>query len=161
VLDDGCGSLAFTATTYAGYSRQPVVLLDRSIKLLKTAKSRLTERSGCMPDDKVFLHADALALPFLADRFDTVISLNLLHVFDDDHARKMLGELTRVLRADGNIFLTTLVENRRLADRYLHMWANAGELVPRNAPQLLSLLEAAGLTAEHRIQGNLAFVHCR
>jgi hypothetical protein len=41
------------------------------------------------------------------------------------------------------------------------MWANAGQLVSRNANQLLSLLDSAGLTFEHRLQGNLAFVHCR
>jgi ubiquinone/menaquinone biosynthesis C-methylase UbiE len=161
VLDAGCGSLAFTAKTYAGYSRRPVVLLDRSVKLLKMAKSRLTEKSGRIPDNMVFLHADALDLPFLADRFDTVICLNLLHVFNDDNAGKMLAELRRAMRPGGEVFLTTLVENQRLADRYLHMWANAGELVPRNVTQLLSLLATAGLRAEHRIRGNLAFVQCR
>ena len=32
VLDVGCGSLAFTAKTYANYSDRPVVLLDKSIQ---------------------------------------------------------------------------------------------------------------------------------
>ena len=30
---------------------------------------------------------------------------------------------------------TTLIENNRLADKYLHMWAKAGEVIPRTAGQ--------------------------
>ncbi|KPJ76116.1 MAG: hypothetical protein AMJ54_12760 [Deltaproteobacteria bacterium SG8_13] len=160
VLDAGCGSLAFTAKTYGSCSRRPVVLLDQSLKLLKMAKSRLISCSGRVFENLVLLHADATQLPFTPDTFATIVSLNLLHVFEDKDAERMLAGFKRVLLPEGKIFLTTLVENQRMADRYLHMWANAGELFPRNETQLLSLLGAAGLTAEHRLCGNLAFVRC-
>ena len=161
VLDAGCGSLAFTAQTYSRHTRRPVVLLDRSIKLLRMAESRLVHLAARVPENMALLHADALQLPFDSDTFGTVVSLNLLHCFDDENAHKLLLQLCGILRQGGKIFLTTLVENHRLADRYLHMWANAGQLVSRNTNQLLSLLDSAGLACQHRLQGNLAFVHCR
>ena len=57
VLDAGCGSLAFNAKIYADYSNRPVVLLDHSLKLLKTAKSRLVKLYGGMPQNMIFLLA--------------------------------------------------------------------------------------------------------
>jgi SAM-dependent methyltransferase len=83
VLDLGCGSLAFTAKTYIQYSDRPVVLLDQSLKMLRIAKSRLAKLKGRVPDNMVFLHADALQLSFQPDGFNTIISLNLLHCLDD------------------------------------------------------------------------------
>ena len=56
---------------------------------------------------------------------------------------------------------TTLIENHRLADRYLHFWANAGELIPRTADQLLAEFAALNLPVSYRIQGSMAFINCR
>jgi hypothetical protein len=53
---------------------------------------------------------------------------------------------------------TTLIEANRLADRYLRMWAKAGELIPRTAPQLLAIFEALRLPVTYRIRGNMAFI---
>ena len=64
MLDAGCGSLAFTAGVYATEARRPVICLDRSLKLLKTARTRLVSRAGSVPENLVLLHADALKLPF-------------------------------------------------------------------------------------------------
>ena len=80
VLDAGCGSLAFTAGTYVQYSERPIVLLDQSMKLLRMAKARLTDLHGSVPPNMVFLHGDALELPFKPKSFTTIISMNLLHV---------------------------------------------------------------------------------
>ena len=92
VLDAGCGSLAFTARTYVDYAgshaERPIVLLDQSIMLLRMAKARLIKIAGRMPENMVLLHGDALRLPFLPRCFSTIISMNLLHVFDD--ARELL-----------------------------------------------------------------------
>ena len=160
VLDAGCGSLAFTAKTYSGYRQGPVVLLDRSIKLLKLAKARLVTAGGRVPENVALLHADALELPFHPNTFAAVICLNLLHVFDDENAGRLLVQLKKASMEGGRIFFTTLVKNSRLADKYLQMWANAGELFPRDATRLLSIVNAAGLTADCHLRGNLAFVHC-
>jgi hypothetical protein len=64
------------------------------------------------------------------------------------------------LLGEGTMAFTTLIEANRLADRYLRMWAKAGELVPRTAPQLLAEFKALGLPVTYRIQGNMAFIAC-
>lgn len=158
VLDAGCGSLAFTAKTYAGYSARPVVFLDQSLTLLTLAKSRLAKLHGQVPDNAVFLHGDVLHLPFKPQSFGTIIALNLLHVLAD--IKLLLQELRKVLLPGGTMAFTTLIENRRLADKYLRMWANAGELIPRTGHQLLAAFEALGMPVTHRVQGNMAFINC-
>jgi ubiquinone/menaquinone biosynthesis C-methylase UbiE len=158
VLDAGCGSLAFTAKTYADYAERPVVFLDQSITLLTLAKSRLAQRNGRLPENVVFLHGDALHLPFKPNSFGTIICMNLLHVLED--IRGLLQGLRTVLMAEGKMVFTTLIENNRFADRYLHMWAKAGELVPRTADQLAAEFEGLGMPITLRVQGSLAFIGC-
>jgi ubiquinone/menaquinone biosynthesis C-methylase UbiE len=159
VLDVGCGSLAFTVKTYASQTNRPIVFLDQSIKLLRLAKSRMIKLNSGVPQNMVFVHGDALQLPFKPKSFSTVISLNLLHVMED--IKKVLFELRNVLAHRGTISLTTLIENNRFADKYLHMWGKAGELVPRNANQLIAAFDALGMSIKYRIEGNMAFISYR
>ncbi len=156
VLDAGCGALAFTAKTYAGYDERPVVFLDQSITLLRLAKDRLTRLKGGVPDNVVFLHGDVRELPFKPKSFGTIIALNLLHGLED--VPEVLRALRKILLDEGTMAFTTLIEAVRLADRYLRMWAKAGELVPRTAGQLLAEFKALGLPVTYRIQGNMAFI---
>jgi len=156
VLDAGCGSLAFTARAYVNYNRRPVVLLDQSLRLLRIAKLRLIKLNGHVPENMVFVHGDALQLPFKPKSFKTVISLNLLHVLEDIKGR--LHEMRNVLSDGGAIFLTTLIENNRFADKYLHMWGKAGEVVPRNADQLFAVFNVLDMPVKYRIKGNMAFI---
>lgn len=158
VLDAGCGSLAFSAKAYADYSARTVILLDRSIRLLRIAKGRLQKLCGGAPPNLVLLHADALDLPFQPGSFRTVISLNLLHVLEA--AAEAVRGLNALLAKGGTMTFTTLVENDRLADRYLHMWGRTGELVPRGKDQLASLFGGLELAIDIDIKGNLAFVRC-
>jgi SAM-dependent methyltransferase len=157
VLDAGCGALAFTARTYAHYTARPVIFLDQSITLLRLAKARLAQLAGGVPANVVFLHGDVLNLPFIPQSFGTIVCLNLLHVLED--IQGVLQDLRHVLMAGGKMVFTTLIENNRLADRYLRMWARAGEVVPRTAPQLLAEFEALGMPVAYRIQGNMAFIN--
>jgi ubiquinone/menaquinone biosynthesis C-methylase UbiE len=159
VLDIACGSLAFTAKLYARYSRRPVVLLDQSLKLLRKGKARVVGRNGRMPDNMFFLHGDALHLPFKADIFDTVISLNLLHCLDDISA--VLKELKRVLRANGAAALTTLVRSGRWSDGYLNALARGGAVVPRGVDDLLSAFDEMNMPVKQHVKGNLAFITYR
>jgi ubiquinone/menaquinone biosynthesis C-methylase UbiE len=156
VLDAGCGALAFTAMTYAGYAERPVVFLDQSITLLTLAKSRLAKLHGRLPDNVVFLHGDVLHLPFTPQSCGTIICMNLLHVLTD--IQQVLQDLRRVLLAGGTMVFTTLIENRRFADKYLHMWARAGEVVPRTIHQLVAAFAELDMPVQYRIQGNMAFL---
>ena len=159
-LDIACGSLAFTAKLYANYSKRPVVLLDRSLHLLRKGKSRLAKRNGKVPANMLFLHADAFQLPFKAESFSTIISLNLLHCLDN--VRTVLKELKRVLTADGTVALTTLVvSGTRWSDRYLSMLARSGAVVARTVEDLLSIFDDLDMSVKHRIEGNLGFINYR
>ncbi len=158
VLDAGCGSLAFTAATYAGYTARPVVFLDQSITLLTLAKSRLAQLRGYVPENAVFLHGDVLNLPFRPQSFGTIIAMNLLHVLAN--IQGVLQKLRKVLIEGGQMVFTTLIENNRLADQYLHLWARAGEVIPRTASQLLAEFAALDLPITYRIQGNMVFIRC-
>ena len=135
VLDLACGSLAFTAEIYANCSNRPVVFLDQSLKLLRKGKSRLEKLKGNISENMFFLHADALQLPFKANIFHTVISLNLLHCIDD--VKTALKEIKRVLTAGGNTAITTLVQSSRWSNRYLNMLAGSGAIISRSLGELL------------------------
>jgi len=156
VLDLACGSLAFTAETYANCSNRPVVFLDQSLKLLRKGKSRLEKLKGNISENMFFLHADALQLPFKANIFHTVISLNLLHCIDD--VKTALKEIKRVLTDGGNSAITTLVQSSRWSNRYLNMLAGSGALISRSIDDLLSAFDDIGMQVTHEIKGNLAFI---
>ena len=92
--NDRLCQIAFKTKTYIEYSERPVVRIDQSLKLLRIAKSRITKLNGKVPDNMVFIHGDALQLPFEPNTFHTIISLNLMHVLDD--INKFLAGLRNV-----------------------------------------------------------------
>jgi ubiquinone/menaquinone biosynthesis C-methylase UbiE len=157
VLDLGCGSLALTAKTYIQYSERSVVLVDQSLKMLRIAKSRLIKINGTVPGNMVFLHADALRLPFREKSFNTIISENLLHCLDD--TKNLLKGLKDILSKDGKIYFTTLVKGNRLADRYLEALANAGKLVSRSMGDHQTTFDQLGMPIKYDINGNMASIY--
>lgn len=157
VLDLGCGSLAFTAKTYIQYSERPVFLVDQSLKMLRIAKSRLIKINRTVPSNMVFLHADALRLPFHEKSFNTIISENLLHCLDD--TKNLLKGLKDILSEDGKVYFTTLVKGNRLADRYLGALANAGKLVSRSMGDHQTIFEQLGMPIKYEINGNMASIY--
>ncbi len=157
ILDAGCGSLAFNAKIYAAFSKRPVVLLDHSIKLLKIAKSRLLRLHNKLPENIVFLHGDALSLPFNPCSFQTILSLNLLHVFTD--VSQLLREFKTVLAEDGYMSFTTLVASNRLADKYLAALLNKTcGVAPRTINDLQAAFAKLGMAMRCRVDGNMAFI---
>jgi SAM-dependent methyltransferase len=157
VLDAGCGSLAFTAKAYIDCSERPIVFLDQSINLIKKAKSRLIRLKGDVPDNMVFVHGDALQLPFKSKSFSTIISINLLHVLKD--ISRFLNQLSKVIADGGKISFTSLVINNRLADKYLYAVASTGAAVPRTVEQLISLFVKENMEVEYESKGNMAFIY--
>jgi ubiquinone/menaquinone biosynthesis C-methylase UbiE len=156
VLDIGCGSLAFTAKTYSQYSERPVVLVDQSLKMLRMAKSRLLKENGKVPDNLVFLHADALQLPFQENIFTTILSENLLHCLGD--TGPLLKQLKTIISKNGKMYFTTLVRADRLADKYLEALANSGKLVSRTISDHKEIFEQIDLSAKYETSGNLLII---
>ncbi|MEW6599601.1 MAG: class I SAM-dependent methyltransferase, partial [Nitrospirota bacterium] len=158
VLDLGCGSLAFTAAIYSQYSGRPVVLVDQSLKMLRMGKSRLIKRAGKVPDNIVFLHADALNLPFRDEAFETVLSENLLHCLPDTNV--LLKRLEKILTKTGKMYFTTLVKNNRIADKYLEALGGSGKLVSRTVDDHRKIFDQLNIHARYETQGNMVSVYC-
>lgn len=156
VLDIGCGSLAFTAKTYSQYARRPVILTDQSLKMLRMAKAKLIKQNGKVPDNLVFLHADALQLPFQKNTFTTILSENLLHCLSDTSI--MLKQLKSIICENGKMYFTTLVKANRFADKYLEALANSGKLVSRTMADHQQIFEQIGLSAKYKTFGNLLII---
>lgn len=158
VLDIGCGSLAFTAKTYSQYGERPVVLVDQSLKMLRMAKSRLLKETGTVPDNLVFLHADALKLPFQENTLTTILSENLLHCLGD--TCPILKQLKNFISKNGKMYFTTLVKTNRWADKYLQALADSGKLISRSVDDHKEIFKQVGLAAKYETMGNILSVQC-
>ena len=158
VLDLGCGSLAFTAKAYRQYPELPVILADQSLKMLRMAKSRLIKQNGKVPDNLVFLHSDALHLPFQENAFTTIISENLLHCLDDTSI--LLKQLKNIISNNGKIYFTTLVKSNRWADKYLQALADSGKLISRTVADHKEIFKRVGLAAKYETKGNILSIQC-
>jgi ubiquinone/menaquinone biosynthesis C-methylase UbiE len=158
VLDLGCGSLAFTANTYSQYSERPVVLVDQSLNMLRIAKSRLIKKSGEVPENLIFLHADALHLPFQDKTFETILCENLLHCIDNTSS--LLEQLAKIISEDGKMYFTTLVKNSRFADKYIQALADRGKLVPRTMSDHKEIFDQVRLSMKYETIGSISIIYC-
>jgi ubiquinone/menaquinone biosynthesis C-methylase UbiE len=156
-LDAGCGSMLFTAPAYLESTR-PIVAFDQSLAMLRRARQRLIELGGSVPKHILLLQADLTDLPFRAGLFRTVLFMNVLHQFED--APALIPKLRELLTAGGELYLTSLVSNKRfIGDGYLRVLYATGEFVrPRSKLELkLILKEALGEDIRYRTEGNMAF----
>jgi ubiquinone/menaquinone biosynthesis C-methylase UbiE len=157
LLDAGCGTLLLTARAYTAAPHRPVVALDQSIGMLRRARERLLEVAAVHPDHIILLQADLLDLPFRAGCFQTVLSMGMLHLFEDPDP--VLASLQRCLRPGGRMLLSSLVENQRFGDRYMHLLHRAGELArPRTTDELQRVLQhCLGPGATLSLSGNMSY----
>jgi SAM-dependent methyltransferase len=156
VLDLGCGSLAFTAKTYSQYTKRPVVLMDHSIKMLRMAKAKLLKHNGKIPENVVFLHADALQLPFKERTFATILSENLLHCLNDTNI--LFKQMRSIVPENGRMYFTTLVRANRFGDKYLEALAKSGKLISRAEVDHKKVFEEVGLSADYKTIGNILVI---
>lgn len=157
-LDAGAGSAVFTASAYVEAERS-IVLVDRSLRMLQAARDRIVGlTAGTVPDHVVFLHADVLDLPLEADCVETILSMGMLHLFEDvtGHVERLL----RVLGTGGTLFTMSLVSDRFVGRQYLRLLQAAGEVAtPRTHEELLNHIKAAvDCEFEAAREGNMAFV---
>lgn len=120
ILDLGCG-LGRHAIFFAenGYK---VTAVDLSEDAIAITKEKMRE------NQVVFLckAADMMKLPFANDAFDRVFSYHVISHQDTKGVRKVINEITRVLKPGGKVFLT-LCSKEHYAfsdDRFPHIDAN-------------------------------------
>jgi ubiquinone/menaquinone biosynthesis C-methylase UbiE len=158
VLDVGCGSLAFPSKSYIKHSERPVILVDQSLKMLRRGKARLIKQNGKVPDNLVFLHSDALYLPFQENTFTTILSENLLHCLSDTSI--LLKQFKKIISRNGKMYFTTLVKKNRFADKYLEALAGSGKLISRTVSDHKIIFERTGLSAKYETTGNILSIYC-
>jgi SAM-dependent methyltransferase len=156
LLDAGCGSLVFTAGVYAQASR-PLVLVDRSIGMLRAARARLDRAVGDRSERVVFVHGDLRTLPFRGRAFSTVVCMGMLHLFDD--VREPVSALTRLATGEAKLFLTSLVAETWIGNGILRFYT-PGARSPHRAHEISSLKELRSLVSLDHVacQGSMAFV---
>lgn len=158
----GCGSLLFTAPMYRDSHARSVILVDRSIGMLRRGLKRLGADREEPCDGVLALHADAAALPFRPAIFSTVLCLALVHVPCD--APAILTECRRILAPDrGRLFVSSLVRSGRWADKYMSLLHQAGELAaPRTVNEVHEMITRAhGIVESTKLEGNMCFLIVR
>ena len=155
-LDAGCGTLVFTAKPYLE-SQRPVVLLDRSLGMLRRARRRLLSLHGSVPDHILLLQGDIFHLPFRDGIFNTVASYGVLHLFSDIEA--VAGETRRVAAARAGIYLSSLIREQGIGRYYYDLLVSSGEIAERRrAIDVQRKLETVLNPLQTRVQGNMIYV---
>jgi cyclopropane fatty-acyl-phospholipid synthase-like methyltransferase len=106
VLDVGCGT-GEHALMAAGLGLEATGI-DSAPTAIESAKRKASERGL----DARFVVWDALGLPSLGERFDTVLDSGLFHVFDDADRARFVESLRAVIRADGRYYLLCFSERQ-------------------------------------------------
>ena len=158
-LNAGCGSLAFTADVF-GNAGCSVILLDRSLRMLRRARRRLEHLCGQVPGHLTLVQADIFELPFKTSVFATVSCPAVIHAFEDP--AQAIRQLIRVLAPGGNLFLTSLVTvaGRGFANRSLRQMHRGGEIAaPRSATDVAEQLEAVDglVNLDHTAIGSMGY----
>lgn len=157
LLDAGAGSAVFTAEAYARADR-PIILVDRSRGMLEAARTRIADwAGGTVPDHVTLLQADVQNLPFQDEIMGTILSMGMLHLFEDVTGH--VEQLLRVLEPGGLLFATSLVAERVVGRHYLQGLHKAGEVAtPRRYDALRQALTAAiDRRVEAEREGSMAF----
>ncbi len=155
-LDAGCGSMLFTAEVYR-QAQRPVIAMDHSLEMLRRARARLQQGNGSIPANVVLIQADLHDLPFQAASFATVLSMGMLHLFEDGGA--MLRAVRSLLLPRGRLYLNTLVLNQRWGDHYLRFLHRRDEVAALRTVEDVRVLITATTdhVAECRAVGNIAY----
>jgi ubiquinone/menaquinone biosynthesis C-methylase UbiE len=144
VIEFGGGTGYFTRAI--ARNARHVIATDLSDKMLEIARTQLGEFQNVTVQK-----ADCASTDFPAERFDTVLMVNLIHVIDDP--ARCLQESHRILRNEGLLIAVDLTSYRmdlfrtmKLAFRYLRKWG----VPPRHGrnnmspDELSSLVGSAG-----------------
>jgi len=154
LLDVGCGTAVFTAASYRSTSR-PLVLVDRSLGMLRKAARRL----GVDPNRVALIQADLFDLPLQPGSFATVSCHGLLHLFDDPS--QVVRALRSQLAPGGSLYVTSLLAETAIGTQALRLLHRIGEAAaPRTENDLSAIARAElGDTFRLRREGSMAFLH--
>lgn len=121
VLEIGCGVGAQSEILLRRFPEIELTAIDRSVRQLATAGDNLSA-SGISPERYRLIQMDATELDFEDHLFDGAFVCWLLEHVPEPH--KILGELRRVLRPGGRVYVTEVLNSSFLLDPYSpNTWA--------------------------------------
>ncbi len=142
VLDVGCGTGSLTVLIKRLHPQAEVVGLDPDSKALSIGK-RKAERAGLSVE---FDQSFSDRLGYADASFDRVFSSFMFHHLTRDEKSATLGEIRRVLKADGSLHLLDFVPARSFLSRavghFFHRLGHAGDNIEG---RITSLMGEAGL----------------
>src|SRR3954447_14743276 len=143
---DVAGGTGLMARAYAAGATVAVVLdLTAEMLVLGQRQARAEERRNV-----VFVHGDAVHMPFVDDAFDLVLSRFAIHHFE--RPEEQVSEMVRVCRPDGRIALIDLVApDPALADEQdrLERLRDRSHTRALSVEGLRTLLERSGARTIH------------
>lgn len=128
ILDVGSGTLSFTADFYLDSPYVPIVVVDRSVKMLEIARERLMKKNGGVFPDHIFLmQGDLFALPFKKHSFDVVAAFGIYHIFTEK--KKLMNALQEQLsKRGGKLVMNALIKGGFPGDFVLRAMKHRGML---------------------------------
>ena len=150
----------FTARKYSLMKQADITCLDYSEDMLLQARTRF-EQEGIGNTQTV--QGDVGALPFADESFDTVLSMNGIHVFPDKD--KAWSEMHRVLKSGGNLVACFCIKGEsRISDWLMHrILSRKGWFTPpfETFASLKERLEKDYVLEEYHKEGSMVYLKAR
>ncbi len=157
ILDIGCGTLGFTYKVYAENKIRNLFLCDLSLEMLKIGKSKLESASKDI-SAITFLRSDALNMPFKDSTVQTALSFGIFHIFENPS--KLVEEIVRILKPDGQLFLSSLCTDRKISEKYLNFLYKKGHVAkPLKSSEIIEIVENSGISInEKTVKGGMIYL---
>jgi len=153
VLDCPCGSLLFTAPVHPPAEDRQLLLVDRSVGMLRRGRRRL--HGGRTSPRACLLQGDLFDLPLRPASLAAVMSFGGLHVLPD--RGRVVTTLWNLVSPGGRLFLSSLIAGERPAgDWLLARLHRAGQVAEPFDRDTLRALLPPGASVD--VQGSWAFV---
>ena len=160
LLDVPVGTGVFTTRKYSLMKQADITCLDYSEDMLLQARTRF-EQEGIGNTQTV--QGDVGALPFADESFDTVLSMNGVHVFPDKE--KAWSEMHRVLKKGGYLVACLCIKGEsRISDWLMHrILSRKGWFTPpfETFASLKERMEKYYILEEYHKEGSMVYLRAR
>jgi len=157
IADIGCGTLGFTHKMYAESKVKGLFLCDLSIEMLKIGKEKLESGEKDI-STMTFLRSDAFNMPFKNNIVQTVLSFGVFHIFQNPS--RLIEEVVRILKPNGQLFLSSLCTDRKISKKYLHLLNKKGHVAkPLSSLEITEIVENNGIFIQETIvKGGMVYI---